>query len=63
MPVYRARIAIAGEETSGEVASGDDGIRFTLSLPAGRTHLQTWFETEDGDELGAYYVYIEQCVH
>ena len=59
MPVYRARIAIAGEEASGEVAQADVGVRLELSLTAGCTHLQTWFETEDGDELGAYYVYVE----
>ena len=60
LPVYRARIAIAGEEASGEVGRDDVGANFTLSLPAGRTHLQTWFETEDGHELGAYYVYVKQ---
>ncbi len=60
LPVYRARIEIAGEEASGAVALGDVGVRFTLSLPAGPAHLQTWFETEDGDELGAYYVYVER---
>ena len=59
LPVHRARIAIAGEEASGEVAHEHVGARFELSLPAGLTHLQTWFETEDGHELGAYYVYVE----
>jgi len=59
LPVFRARIAIAGQEASGEVAHEDVGARFELSLTAGCTHLQTWFETEDGDELGAYYVYVE----
>lgn len=59
LPVYRARIAIAGQEAGAEVAHEDAGARFELSLTAGCTHLQTWFETEDGDELGAYYVYVE----
>ncbi|MDE0143795.1 MAG: arylsulfatase [Caldilineaceae bacterium] len=59
LPVFRARIAIAGQEASAEVAHEDVGARFELSLTAGCTHLQTWFETEDGDELGAYYVYVE----
>ena len=27
-------------------------------LPGVRT-CKTWFETEDGNELGAYYVYVE----
>ena len=60
LPVRRARVAIAGHEASATVESSDDGIVFLLSLPAGATHLQTWFDLEDGSELGAYYVYVEQ---
>ncbi|MDE0198870.1 MAG: arylsulfatase [Caldilineaceae bacterium] len=60
LPVYRARISIAGEEASAKVSHDELGANFTLSLPAGPAHLQTWFETEDGDELGAYYVYVVQ---
>ena len=60
LPVNRARIAIGGKEESKEVAPDDEAISFTLALPAGGTHLQTWFELEDGKDLGAYYVYIEQ---
>ena len=60
LPVRRARIAVAGQEASATVGRSDDGIAFTLSLPAGETHLQTWFELEDGADLGAYYVYVEQ---
>ena len=60
LPVYRARISIAGEEASASVSHDDVGASFTLSLPAGPAHLQTWFVTEDGGELGAYYVYVEQ---
>lgn len=60
LPVRNARIAIAGQEASAVVGSQDDGVAFTLSLPAGTTGLQTWFEMEGGEELGAYYVYVEQ---
>lgn len=60
LPVRRARIAIAGQEASAAVAPFDNGVTFTLPLPAGPTHLQTWFELEGGGELGAYYVYVEQ---
>ncbi len=60
LPVYRARISISGEEASAKVSHNDLGASFTLSLPAGPAHLQTWFVTEDGDVLGAYYVYVEQ---
>ncbi len=59
LPVAAARIAIAGQVASTSVNPNDAGIVFTLWLPAGATHLQTWFELEDGEELGAYYVYVE----
>ena len=59
LPVRRARIAIGGEEAYKEVAADEEAISFTLPLPAGGTHLQTWFEMEGGKDLGAYYVYVE----
>jgi len=60
LPVRRARLAIAGQEASATVATQEEGVAFTLHLPAGASHLQTWFELADGDSLGAYYVYVEQ---
>ena len=60
LPVCNARISIAGQVASATVASNDDAAVFTLSLPAGATHLQTWFELESGEALGAYYVYVEE---
>ena len=60
LPIRRARIAIGDEEAETGIDAEDDAARFTLTLPAGGTHLQTWFEMEDGKDLGAYYVYVEQ---
>ncbi len=60
LPVRRARIAIAGREAEGKIALQDDRVAFTLRLPAGGSHLQTWFDLDDGGSLGAYYVYVEQ---
>ncbi len=60
LPVQRAGIAIAGEEAWTEVGPEDKGAVFELEIPAGGTHLQTWFELEGGGALGAYYVYIEK---
>lgn len=60
LAVRRARIAIGGEEAYGSVAPDKESVSFTLTLPAGGTHLQTWFDLEDGQDLGAYYVYVEQ---
>ena len=60
LPVRRAGIAIAGQEVWTTVRPDDKGAVFTLTLPAGGTHLQTWFALEEGEEMGAYYVYVEQ---
>ncbi len=60
LPVKEARIAIAGEEASSQVGPEAEGVSFLLSLPAGPAHLQTWFGTEEGEELGAYYIYVER---
>ncbi len=60
LPLRRARIAIAGREAEAKIAPHSDRVAFTLRLPAGGAHLQTWFDLDDGGSLGAYYVYVEQ---
>ena len=60
IPVRRARIAVAGVEASTDVGQFDECASFTLSLPRGPAHLQTWLETADGRVQGAYYVYVER---
>ena len=57
--IQLARLRIGDHEVSQSVAATDLGARFTLALPAGPTHLQSWFTEEDGATLGAYYVYIQ----
>ncbi len=60
LPVTEARISVGVQEAS-KVLSGDEvEVCFTLTLAAGRTHLQTWFALAGGEELGAYYVYVEK---
>ena len=54
---------IGAEEARKAIDPEDDAARFTLTLSVGGTHLQTWFEMEDGQDLGAYYVYVEQVTN
>ncbi|RME57574.1 MAG: N-acetylgalactosamine-4-sulfatase [Caldilineae bacterium] len=62
IPVCRARLIIGEQEVSAPVDAAQESVVFHLDLPAGPTHLQTWFETEDGEgDLGAYYVYVARC--
>ena len=58
IPIRSAAIQIGDQEASGPVTDEDKGAVFTLDLPAGPTHLQSYLLTTEGDDLGAYYVYI-----
>ena len=58
IPIREAAIQIGEQGATTPVADTDKGAIFTLDLPAGPTHLQTYLYTPDGDDLGAYYVYI-----
>lgn len=58
--ITRARILFGDQEQTMPVNSEDQEVTFTFQLPAGETDLQTWFITEDGEEFGAYYVYIKR---
>ncbi len=59
IPIRRAILRVAGRGAECDVAPAATSATFALELPAGPTHLETAFRTEDGATLGAYYVYIE----
>lgn len=56
--VAQARVRIGNQEKSIQVSDEDQEVTFTFQLPKGKTDLQTWFITEEGEEFGAYYVYV-----
>ncbi|MFK7734729.1 MAG: arylsulfatase [Pirellulaceae bacterium] len=56
----RASIAIADLKETKAIAAGEKEIVFELKLPAGKTRLKTLFSTSDGEEFGAYFVYVEK---
>lgn len=58
IPVTRARIRIGDYEASRDISGDEKGVIFEVSLKKGLTHLQTWFEDAEGNERGAYYVYV-----
>lgn len=61
LPIAKARLKI-GKIDKSKVVEGDaQQVVFRVHLTKGRTHLQTWFYDEDGEELcGAYYVYVRR---
>ncbi len=57
----RARLVVGDTCVITTVAPGQREVAFDLPLePAGKTTLDAWFIDEDGDERGAYYVYVER---
>ncbi len=60
LDIRNARVRIGGQEQEKTVGDEDKEVSFTFRLPEGPTDLQTWFVTADGEEFGAYYVYVEK---
>jgi arylsulfatase len=61
LPIARARVKVGDLDQALDVQPTDQAAVFNLSLPAGRTQLQTWFYGPKGGELcGAYYVYVRR---
>jgi hypothetical protein len=61
LPVAKVRLKVADFDSQRDVAETDRSATFTVSLPVGRTKLQTWLLDADGRELaGAYYVYVRR---
>jgi arylsulfatase B len=56
-----ARLAVGDQEWRCEVEPGRKEVTFEVELePGGTTTLDAWFQDPDGEERGAYYVYIER---
>lgn len=61
LPIVQARLKVASFDGQIQVGAQDKFIRFGVSLPKGRTRLQTWFYDPSGDAIcGAYYVYVKR---
>jgi arylsulfatase A-like enzyme len=56
----RASISIADLDETKAIEPGEKEIVFELTLPAGKTRLKTLFSTSDGEEYGAYFVYVDK---
>lgn len=59
--VATARLKVGDTDQTQPVDPSADCARFHVSLPAGRTSLQTWFLDGAGTEIaGAYYVHVDR---
>lgn len=58
VPITKAKIEIAGNVAEQPVSPGSPDVAFRLKLKSGKTRLTARFETESGEEIGAYYAYV-----
>ena len=58
IPIRSAGLRVGAQEAHVELQAGEKCATFELNLEAGQTHVQTYFGAEDGQDLGAYHVYI-----
>ncbi len=60
LPLVTARITVAGYEATKPIGPGDKAITFDVDLNAGEARLQTYLSDNEGNTIGAYYVYVER---
>ena len=54
-----ARLKVGSLDKVAAVKESDKEITFEVDLPAGEQRIQTWFTMKNGEQIAAYYTYIE----
>ncbi|MCB9950947.1 MAG: arylsulfatase [Planctomycetaceae bacterium] len=54
----KAILRIANQELTQDIEGNPVEVVITTTLPKGKTRLTTLFETKDGEQYGAYFVYV-----
>lgn len=60
IPATKATVVIGDEQAEAAVSPGQKEVVMTLQLPAGKTKMAARFFTENGEEYGAYFAYVEK---
>jgi len=58
--VVKAQLTVQGVDKTVVVGETDKAAVVTVPLKKGKSRLQTWFTCEDGETIGAYYLYVEK---
>jgi len=58
IPVVKVRLKIGDQKMEKNINKTDVSAVFEMQLNKGTKDVQSWFNTEEGDSLGAYYVYV-----
>jgi hypothetical protein len=59
--ITTASIVVGNRELIEKVSSVANSVKFQLFVKAGPTRLTTYFNTNEGTQLGAYYVYVTKA--
>ncbi|HKL20935.1 MAG TPA: hypothetical protein VJ904_03970, partial [Tichowtungia sp.] len=60
LPITGARIEIAGKTQAMDIPQDMLEAVFEIELPAGAADLKAHFKLDSGEEVGAYYAYVEK---
>ena len=60
LTIQEAGLKIQDIELSKNVDPSAEFVEFTLELKAGEAELNTWFQLESGETIGAYFVSVEK---
>ena len=55
-----AKLSVADLKLETKFEDNAKGAVFTTDLPVGKTQLKGLFQTADGEDVGAFYVYVER---
>lgn len=58
--VIKAAVEVNGIKKEVSVNPSTQAVKITMELTKGLADIQTWFYTEEGATLGAYYVYVKK---
>jgi arylsulfatase A-like enzyme len=60
LPLAKASLQIGDQPPSATLTGSAADSTFRLRLPKGPTRLRAWFTDEAGEDIGAYYVYVQR---
>jgi arylsulfatase A-like enzyme len=60
LPLVEAGLAVAGLVQRQPIRAEDKQVSFTVDLQAGETQVQGFFYDAEGQDIGAYFVYVER---
>ena len=60
LAIKGARLKIGEQEAEESAETDAKEVKFTMTLQAGDTELQSWFENDTEKDFGAFYVYVKR---